>query len=81
LLDVHVPSSHLPFEQLERFAVAAALKKMAQLGIDRPGQAVLDLLEALRNYPESFHVPGGIAAAFFVANDGHALAQGCAELA
>jgi hypothetical protein len=71
----------LHFEELERFAVAAAVEKVPQLRIDRRRQAVLDFFEALGNYPEPFHVPGGIAAAFFVAHNGHALAQGRGQLA
>jgi hypothetical protein len=39
----------LRFQQLERFAVAAALEKMAQPGVDRPRQLVFEFLDPFGN--------------------------------
>ena len=63
-------------EHLQRFTVTAALEEMAQLGIDRGGQLLFELLDPFRNSLQTFGVAGGIAAAFFVGDDREALAQG-----
>jgi hypothetical protein len=72
--------SPLPFEQLERFAVTAALEEVAQLRVDRRGQLVFELLDPFGDGLQAFGVSGGIAAAFFVSDDGEALPECVGEV-
>jgi hypothetical protein len=70
----------LHFQQLEGFGVAAALEKMAKLGIDRLGQLLFELLDPFGNGSQAFGVPDWIAAAFFVGDAGETFAQGGGEV-
>jgi hypothetical protein len=78
-LDDHVPSSHLPFEQFEGFAVAAALEEMAEFGIDLRREGLFEALDFFGNVAEPVGVASGIAAAFIVADDGEAFAESSGE--
>jgi hypothetical protein len=64
------------FQHLKRLAVASALEEVAQLGIDRGGQLAFELLDPFGDGLQAFGVTGGITPAFFVGDDGEALAQG-----
>jgi hypothetical protein len=72
--------SHLLFEQLERFAVTAALEEMAELGIDFRRQGLFEELNFFGNFPKAFRVAVVIGATLLVADDGEAFAESGSEI-
>ena len=63
------------FQEFERFGVAAALEEVAQFGIERGRELLFELLDPFGDSLEPCGVVGGIAAAFFVGDDGETFAQ------
>jgi len=76
---LRVNPSHLAFEQLEGFAVAAALEEMAELGIDLRREGLFETLDSFGDVAEPVGVASEIAAAFLVADDGETLAESGGE--
>jgi hypothetical protein len=70
----------LDFQQLQRFAVTAALQEMAELGIDLRRQGSLKAFETFGNLAEPFHVTVRITATLFVTDDSQAFAKRGGEL-
>lgn len=66
-------------QQLERFAVTAALKKMPELRIDFLRQTLFETFDFLRDGSESFGMMIWILSACLVADNGQAFAQGRGE--
>ena len=69
----------LPFEQLEGFAVAAALEEVAEFRIDLRREGLLEAFDFFGDVAEPVGVASGIAAAFLVGDDGETLAEGFGE--
>jgi hypothetical protein len=63
------------FQRFEGFVVTFALEKMGELRIDRIRERGGEIVDLFRNGAETLRVFFRIAAAFFVADDGEALAQ------
>lgn len=57
---------------LERFGVAAALEKTAELGIDLRRQGLFEAIDFFGDFAQTFRMPIGIAAAFFCRHNGEA---------
>ena len=53
---------------------------MAQLGIDSRRQRLFEPLDSFRHFAKTFRVAVGIAAAFFVTNDGEAFSESGGEI-
>jgi hypothetical protein len=76
---VEINPSHLPFEQLEGFAVAAALEEVAEFGIDLRREGLCEALDLFGDVAEPVGVAGGIASTSFVGDDGETLTEGGGE--
>ena len=68
------------FQEFERFVVAAALKIMGQLRIDRAWQCRLQLVDFFRNGAQPSYMRFCIAPALFIRNEGEALSQSFSKI-
>ena len=67
-------------QELQRFAVAAALQEMAELGVDLGREGLFEALDFFVDFAEADGVAIRVAAAFVVGDDGEAFAEGGGEL-
>ena len=66
--------------EIDPHAVAAALEKMAELGVDLGGERLLEAVDFFGDFAEAPRVAIRVAAAFVVGDDGEAFAEGGGEL-
>jgi hypothetical protein len=79
-IDPVPPTEPLRLQQLERFGIAAALEKMAELRVDLRREGLFEAVDFFGDFAEADGVVLGVAAAGLVGNDGEAFAESGGEV-